>query len=119
MIAKKMKFFLLATLLLGTPANAKTGAALKYMCESGSAAQPNEMGAGFCLGAITSILEVMKKGNSIGGMNACFPANLSTKDAIDTVMQYLDKSEGAELDLSEFALYSAVATIFMLEFSCN
>ena len=114
MIMKTMIFFMLATLLLGTPAVAKTGAALKDMCESGSAAQPNEMGAGFCLGAITSILEVMKDGNSIGGMNACFPPDLSTQDAIDTVMQYLDK-----YDLSKFRLYSAVALIFSHEFSCN
>ena len=119
MIAKKMKFFMLGILLLGTPAVAKTGAALKDMCESGSAAQPNAMGAGFCLGAITSILEVMKNGNSINGMNACFPPDLSTMDAIVTVMQYLDKSEGAELDLSKSELYSAVALIFNLEFSCN
>ena len=119
MIAKTMKFFMLATLLLGTPAVAKTGAALKDMCGSGSAAQPNEMGTGFCLGAIISILEVMKNGNSIDGMNACFPPDLSTRDAIDTVMQYLDKSEGARLDLSKFRLYSAVALTFNLEFSCD
>ena len=104
MIVKKMKFFLLATLLLGTPANAKTGAFLKDMCKSAYAAQPNELGMGFCLGAISSILEVMKNGNSIVGMNACFPADLSTEDAIDTVMQYLGGSEGAELDLNKLSL---------------
>lgn len=119
MIAKKMTFFVLATLLLGTPAVAKNGALLKDMCEAGSAAQPNDMGAGFCLGAITSILEVMKAGNSIDGWNACFPADLSTRDAIDTVTQFLDKSEGAELDLTKGSLYSAVAVIFAVEFSCN
>ncbi|XAT59728.1 hypothetical protein GN278_02155 [Rhodobacteraceae bacterium Araon29] len=119
MTGKKMKFILLSLLLLGTPAVAKTGAVLKDMCKSGNAAQPNELGAGFCLGAIASILEVMKAGNSIGGMNACFPADLSTSDAIDTVLQYLDKSKGAELDLNKYMIHSALAVIFMLEFKCD
>ena len=119
MIKKKMKCILLPLLLLGTPAVAKTGAVLKDMCDSGYAAQSNEIGAGFCLGAIASILEVMKGGNSINGMNACFPADLSTSDAIDTVLQYLDKSKGTELDLNELSIHSALAMIFYLEFTCN
>jgi len=119
MIEKKMKFFLLALLLLGTPAIAKNGEFLNAMCKSGNAVPPDALGSGFCLGAIASIFEVMKDGNSIGGMNACFPADLTTSDAVDTVLKYLDKSKGAELDLNKYNIHSALAVIFMLEFRCN
>ena len=119
MIEKKMKFFLLALLLLGTPAIAKNGEFLNAMCKSGNAVPPNELGSGFCLGAIASIFEVMKDGNSIGGMNACFPADLTMSDAVDTVLKYLDKSKGAELGLNKYNIHSALAVIFMLEFGCN
>lgn len=56
MIEKKMKFFLLALLLLGTPAVAKNGEFLNAMCKSGNAVPPDALGSGFCLGAIASIL---------------------------------------------------------------
>ena len=119
MIKKKMKFFLLALLLFGSPAIAKTGEFLNAMCKSGNAVPPDALGSGFCLGAIASIFEVMKDGNSIGGMNACFPADLTSSDAIDTVVQFLDKTKGAELDLNKAKIHSALAVIFMLEFRCN
>lgn len=111
-----MKNFLMALILLATPASAKNGEFLHSMCQS---AQANELSAGFCLGAIGSILQVMQGGNSINGMSACFPPDLNTMDAINTVVEYLDRSGNAEPNLQEFSIPSAVATIFWIEFPCD
>lgn len=106
-----MKKIALALILLATPALARNGEFLNAMCQS---SEVSELGAGFCLGAVGSILQVMESGNSINGMTACFPTDFATTDAINTVMQYLEISE----ELREFNIHSAVATIFWLEFRC-
>lgn len=104
-------------MLLATPASARNGEFLHAMCQSSDS---SELGAGFCLGAIDSIFRVMEGGNSINGMSACFPTDFGTRDAIDTVMQYIEGSgDGAELNLRELNIPSAVATIFWMNFVCD
>lgn len=112
-----MKKIALTLMLLATPASAKNGEFLYAMCQS---ADSSELGAGYCLGAIDSIFRVMEGGNSINGMSACFPTDFGTKDAIGTVIQYLEESgNAAELNLQQLNIPSAVALIFWTEFVCD
>ena len=107
----------LALMLLAAPVSAKNGEFLMAMCQS---AETSELGAGFCLGAIDSIRQVMDAGNSINGMKACFPDDFDTKHAMDTVKQYLElNGSGAKLNLQRLNIASAVSTIFMVEFRCD
>lgn len=107
----------LALMLLAAPVSAKNGEFLNAMCQS---AETSELGVGFCMGAIDSIRQVMKAGNSINGMEACFPTDFDTKYAIDTVKQYLERNgPGAKLNLHSYDIASAVALIFAVEFRCD
>ena len=107
----------LVLMLLATPASARNGEFLHAMCQSSDS---SEFSAGFCLGAIGSIFQVMEGGKSINGMSACFPTDFGTKNAIDTVMKHLAASgNGATLNLQELNIPSAVAMIFWIEFRCD
>jgi len=107
----------LALMLLAAPVSAKNGEFLNAMCQS---VETNEFGLGYCIGAIDSIRQVMEAGNSINGMEACFPTDFNMESAMDTVKRYLENSEpGSKLNLQKYNVASAVALIFMVEFRCD
>ena len=107
----------LALMLWAAPVSARNGEILYAMCQT---SDTSELSAGFCMGAVGSLFQVMKNGNSINGFTACFPDDFDTMDAINTVMHYFEINvDGTKLNLQELNIPSAVAMIFMMEFSCD